>query len=289
MADKEDTDESWVEIEVGAEKVPTPEVEKEEKEVAPQAEETPPVKDSDGPRAEKRIKTLWAKTKDLETALAEERKSKEDLQREVQEIKAAQTRSKEAGFENYKVDLKAKLESAQKKFKDAYDTADRDGLVEANMEIADAMMEMKAVAAYKVPAPETKAPPAAEVPRKELPLATRTWVERSPWFNKDKKATAVAVMLGDDLLQEGFSPDDPEFYQELDKRIVDELPRMKIAASAPPPRQVSGQSPSPRSNKVKLTREEVETANNLGVSLEKYAKRKVEEKDDNGYTNIATN
>jgi hypothetical protein len=119
-------------------------------------------------------------------------------------------------------------------------------------------------------------------------------MDSNPWFgrgaNADRLATAAAVAISDDLVTEGYDPSSAEFYEEVEKRLVAEMPRMasKISKGEPEPRKpvVAGQSRTP-SRRIRLDEGTVRASNRLGATLEDTARymEKIQDAGD-GYVNI---
>ena len=108
--------------------------------------------------------------------------------------------------------------------------------------------------------------------------------------------TAAALAIDTDLKEEGYSPNDDEFYQQIDNRIKTAFPhkfgevqeRMQETTSSPA-QVVSGSSRSSPSskNKVKLTQEDMRLAEKWNIPLETYAAQKLKvTKADGEYTDV---
>ena len=284
MENKED----WVEVDVAP--AETPKADATPVENAPEEEKV-------GHRAEKRIKQLLARVKD-----AEERASRAEIAAEAKAKEAADALEKAKGTETsahtvYRTSLQDKIKVAEKRFQDAYDAADRDAILAAQNDLIEARLEAKALDAWErsnkvdpAPAPQAPAPQAPQ----QLAPATKEWMDSNPWFgrgaNADRLATAAAVAISDDLVTEGYDPASTEFYEEVEKRLVAEMPRMasKISKGEPEPRKpvVAGQSRTP-SRRIRLDEGTVRASNRLGATLEDTARymEKIQDAGD-GYVNI---
>jgi len=280
--------EDWVEVDVAP--TETPKADVTPVEIAPEEEKV-------GHRAEKRIKQLLARVKD-----AEERASRAEIAAEAKAKEAAEALEKAKGTETsahtvYRTSLQDKIKVAEKRFQDAYDAADRDAILAAQNDLIEARLEFKALDAWErsnkvdpVPAPQAPAPQAPQ----QLAPATKEWMDSNPWFgrgaNADRLATAAAVAISDDLVTEGYDPASAEFYEEVEKRLVAEMPRMasKISKGEPEPRKpvVAGQSRTP-SRRIRLDEGTVRASNRLGATLEDTARymEKIQDAGD-GYVNI---
>ena len=116
-----------------------------------------------------------------------------------------------------------------------------------------------------------------QVPQQQQTMATpeaEDWAENNKWFNKDRVMTASAMVIHQDLAEEGFDLNSQDYYNEISRRIRKEFPH-KFEGSAKPTQKVAS---AVRTNTasgrrtVKLTPSQVAIAKKLGVPLEEYAK-----------------
>ena len=116
-----------------------------------------------------------------------------------------------------------------------------------------------------------------QVPQQQQTTATpeaEDWAENNKWFNRDRVMTASAMVIHQDLAEEGFDLNSQDYYNEISKRIRKEFPH-KFEGSAKPTQKVAS---AVRTNTasgrrtVKLTPSQVAIAKKLGVPLEEYAK-----------------
>ena len=278
----------WVEVDVAP--TETPKADVTPVEAAPEEEKV-------GHRAEKRIKQLLANVKD-----AEERASRAETAAEVKAKEAAEALEKAKGTETsahtvYRNSLQDKIKVAEKRFQDAYDAADRDAILAAQNDLIEARLEVKALDAWER-SNKVEAPPQQQQPQQpqqqqvQLAPATKEWMDSNPWFgrgpNADKLATAAAVAISDDLVTEGYDPASAEFYEEVEKRLLAEMPRVARLKGEPETRKpvVAGQSRTP-SRRIRLDEGTVRASNRLGASLEDTARyqEKIQDAGD-GYVNI---
>lgn len=285
----------WVEVEVNSAAPQTPPV------------ETPAEKESDkqdedlGHRAQKRIRKLVATAKDLR-AENQQIKAELDAARKAAVEAVAKARDTEStAYDLYGKSAGDKIKLAEKRFQDAYDAADKEALLQAQHELIEAKLEVKALEAWqraqKTPeVPAAQPAPARQEEGPQLAPITKTWMDDNPWFGRgpeaDKTATAAAVAISDELIEEGHDPSTQEFYQEVEKRLVVEIPRMAAklqrGGGEPEPRKpvVAGQSRTP-GRRVRLDEGTVRASNRLGASLEDTARylEKIQDAGD-GYVTI---
>ena len=233
----------------------------------------------------------------------EERRAKEAALREREEaVRAAQVIAEEnkklkgslsqgqtALLEQAKKVVANELNEAKRKYKEAYEAGDSDALLAAQEELTSAKIKADKVNNFK-PAPlqeeKTVVQPAPE-PRAPRPdPRVDEWQERNPWFGTNRKMTAYAVAVHEDLVQnEGVSTATEEYFQRIDKEMRDRFPdafESEKPADATPQRSKPSNvvSPATRSTaprKVVLTKSQVEIAKRLGVPLELYARKVADE------------
>jgi len=179
------------------------------------------------------------------------------------------------------------LQAAQAKLARARDAGDIATEVEAQKDIAKLGVEEARVASLKARqaearANEVKTPTLDQAIAPQVPVDPKAedWAANNNWFGKDNAMTYTAFDLHKKLTEEeGFDPNSPEYYAEIDKRIRVDFPhkfgnntsqestnRTQIVASAK-------RSVHPGRKTVRLTSSQVAIAKKLGVPLEEYAKQ----------------
>jgi len=257
--------------------------------------------------AEKRIRQLIKQRKVREEQLEAQEQKIADLQSQLQNSTQKVQETEKASLVSYENQLKEKLKLAEEGYKNAYDSGDKDKLLEAQKAIADATTELRMVDAKRFymddqakktetvePKKEEEAKPTQEdkKPAKLHKLA-REWIsDNSEWYNKDRITTQAAHIINEDLLQEGFDPESEEFYTEISKRLKKEMPHKFGQQEEPtnkPAQVVAGKSRTSASSKgkIRLSQEDVRLAKKMGVPLDVYAKEKAKvEKAGNDYTTV---
>jgi len=255
--------------------------------------------------AEKRIRQLIKQRKDKEDQLEAQQQQITDLQAQLQNSTKKVQETEVASLINFEGQLKEKLKLAEQNYKDAYDSGDKDRLLEAQKAIADATTEIRMIdakrfymedQAKKEPVqPEateqTAQQPQAQPQAPKLSKQARDWIsDNSEWFNKDRILTQAAHVINEDILQEGFDPESKEFYDEISKRLKKEMPHKFGQQGEPiskPAQVVAGKSRTSASSKgkIRLSQEDVRLAKKMNVPLEVYAKEKAKvEKAGDDYT-----
>jgi len=303
MAEKDD----WGDIEVPEEEVEY-EVEQDEPEEiieeqpveAKEVEETPELEGIETKGAEKRIRQLIRQRKErdeeVERLLETNKQLSDTLKQKEQEVFHVSKNSLEVSEKQ----LTDKIDMARQAYLEAFDEGDKDRVLKAQEMLNEAQGDLKNVTSVKSRyAEEYVEPP--ETQQQAQPVQRRDrraeeWAGDNEWFGKDKIMTAAALAIDSDLKEQGYSPDDEDFYEEVNNRIQNAFPHKfgedeeRVQENTKKPAQVvSGASrSSPNSNrKIKLSKEDVTIANKWGIPLEKYAAEKLKVTQAEGeYTNI---
>ncbi len=232
----------------------------------------------------------------------EERRAKEAALREREEaLRLAQTIVEEnkrlkgtlaegqtAYFEQAKVVAANKLQAAEKKYEDAYESGDAKALVEAQKELVAATLEAERVSNFR-PAPlqqqetEVKPEPQQVQPAK-VDQKLSEWQSKNTWFGPDRKMTAYALGYHQELVDNGINAGSDEYYERIDaemrKRFPESFEQEKRGDAPTPPKASNVVAPASRSTapkKIVLTKTQVEIAKRLGVPLDLYARKVAEE------------
>ena len=271
-------------------------VKKEESDKEP-AQETKGPEELDGINtagAEKRIRQLIKQRKEREEQLEAQQQQIAQLQAQLKNSTQKVQDTEKASLVSYENQLKEKLKLAEEGYKSAYDSGDKDKLLEAQKAIADTTTELRMVDAKRfyiedqakkgqpqqqqtngeaqtVEQPQQlqqqTQPQAPQQPK--LHKLAREWIsDNSEWYNKDRISTQAAHVINEDLLQEGFDPETEEFYTEISKRLKKELPHKFGQQEEPtnkPAQVVAGKSRTSASSKgkIRLSQEDVRLAKKM--------------------------
>ena len=311
MAEEEDKD-GWTEVEVddqsnedkGEIEIETPVSEDmapavEDNETVRAEENEPELEGIETKGAEKRIRHLIKQRKERDEQLNEVRTELNQLRYQMAEAGKLKFDYDDALASAREGEISSKLENARTKFKDAYESGNKDGVLEAQEELSEAKTDLKLLDQRKGWIKQQAEQYSNEQKRRKHqyentqtanidPLA-QEWAEKNKWFGKNRTRTAVALSIDAELKEQGEDPSDPSFYKKVDSRLHEELPEKGSEEATPSkPRQVvAGRSRSPASKKVKLTSEDVRLAKKWSIPLERYAAEKAKaDKADGDYTTV---
>ena len=196
------------------------------------------------------------------------------------------------GFDLYAKNLDTALQVLRREFDAAFDSGDREKIFEVQQKMAAIVAEKQQVERDRRLIPtkptqqsgsDTPQQTPTKAPAKKGPSpAAMEWYERNKtWFNKDPVMTAGARIIDKQMVADGYAPDDPDYFEELDKRLKAEFPS-KLGGRTAPPRQAnnptiqnrSAPAATPGKVRVTITQSDREMANHLGISVEDYAREK---------------
>ena len=288
---------------------PTVEAVQEEVQEEPVQEEQP--KELEGIEtkgAEKRIRQLIRQRKEreeqIEALIKQNEELKTNLAAKDNEVDSIATRSLDANERQ----LTQNMELARQAYMEAFEDGDKEKVLKAQEILNNAQADLKTIQNYKnnlakkleKKEKQVEASPEPVQPQQQAydPRANE-WAQKNQWFGQDTIKTAAALALDAELKEQGYNPNDEEFYEEIDRRLeeafgqisnrVQETEGQSNSGTSQPAQVVSGASrSSPSSNKkVKLTKEDVRLANKWGIPLEQYAAEKLKVTSADGeYTNI---
>ena len=195
------------------------------------------------------------------------------------------------------------LDSAKKRYKEAYESGDVDAITEAQTEIAKATLRIDKASGLRPIEVEERGFQPAQPEKPNLTPRTQKWVERNnDWWGVDDEMTMTAMGI-DRKLQKEYGANyvgTEEYFQTIDKTMRKRFPEhfesdQSYEEDDPPPnkrtsepvvedddpprratRITSPVAPAARStppNRIRLKASEVETARRLQVPIEEYAKQ----------------
>jgi hypothetical protein len=236
-----------------------------------------------GYHEERRAKEAAQREKDEALRIAEQ------LVEENKKLKGSLSQGQNALLEQAKKTVAQEVEQAKAKYKAALEAFDTDATVAAQQALWAAQTKADRVNNFK-PAPlqEEKSAVQLEQLKQSAPSVDSNllaWQERNTWFGSNKRMTAYALGLHDELLAEGVSAGSQEYYKRIDEDLQQRFPDQfgaKESAEAttsqrPKSNVVAPATRSTAPKKIVLTQSQVNVAKRLGVPLELYARKVAEE------------
>jgi hypothetical protein len=238
--------------------------------------------------------------KELTHARHDERRAKEALFREKQELErlaqhmvSENNRLKQyvnTGTEQYAASqlslAETEVEKAKRKLKEATEAYDTDGVIEAQDALMDAKMKVQAAKNFK-PTPlqvdETDVQTQqSQAPRQELDEKTARWQAKNQWFGSSgyEEVTSFALGLHQKLVNSGVDPRSDEYFERIDARMKSTFPEVFGGTEDRPKsgdgsrRPTSVVAPATRSTgarKIQLTPTQAALAKKYGLTPQQYA------------------
>ena len=268
-----------------------PEAKAEKEEVTKSGQEDEIEDYSEG--VKKRINKLTYKVRESERREQAAIEYAQSVQDELNKTKNKLSKTDKNLYDEYSTRVSSELNSAQERYKKAYESGDTDALLESQKDLAKLAVEEESLKRVK-PEAETE----TEVTQGEQQVApkwtqpaqqqqqapqpdpkAKAWAEKNEWFGDDLAMTTAAFAFHRQLTEgEGYDPTSDEYYKEVDKRLAESFPH-KLGNTQKEVREtVAGSSKGvgttrARSRRtIKLTPSQVAIAKRLGVPLEEYAK-----------------
>jgi len=198
------------------------------------------------------------------------------------------------GFDLYAKTLDASMQALRRDFDAAFDAGDREKIFEVQQKMATLAAEKQQIERDRRALPtkptqqsgsdtpqQTARTQPSQPARKAPSPAAVEWYERNKtWFNKDPVMTAGARIIDQQMVADGYAPDDPDYFDELDKRLKTEFPAKlgvkpaRQPATNPTIQNRSAPTTTPGKIRVTITQADRDMANHLGISVEDYAREK---------------
>jgi hypothetical protein len=232
----------------------------------------------------------------------EERRAKETAEREKDEairlaqsvleenkkLKGSVNQNQTALLEQAKKVVSSEVENAKRMYKEAYESGDSDKLVEAQEALTTAKIRADKVNNFKpTPLQEEETPvQITQQPTRAAPVDEKllAWQDQNQWFGSNKRMTAYALGLHEDLVGEGIPSGSDEYYRRINtdirERFSDQFGAEESVDAKPQRTKSNIVAPATRSTapkKIVLTQTQVNLAKRLGVPLELYARKVAEE------------
>lgn len=233
--------------------------------------------------------------------LAETQARLADAENRARRAQAEANEGASLGFDIYIKQLDTSMQALRRDFDAAYDAGDRDKIFEIQQQIASiitakqqAEKDKQTISAQRPtqqrlqndppPARPQQAQPQTQPRRQPSPAAVEWYDRNKDWFGKDAVMTSGAKTVDQQMVADGYSPTDPDYFEELDRRLKREFPHKlggKAAATAPRPtsnnptiQNRSAPAPAPGKVRVTITQADRDSAYKMGISVEDYAREK---------------
>ena len=237
--------------------------------------------------------------KELTHARHDERRVKEALSREKQELermaqqlldenrqlKQRVNTGDQQFAQTVQTATEAELEMARKKLKEAHESFDTDAIIAAQEALADARSRYTAAKNFR-PTPLQIEPEGVQIAQTQEtppPVDEKTlrWQAKNQWFGAQgfEEHTSFALGLHQKLVNSGIDPRSDEYFERIDARMKSTFPDVfgsddKSASGNNSKRPGTVVAPATRSSgarKIQLTSTQVALAKKFGLTPQQYA------------------
>ena len=254
--------------------------------------------------AQKRIKELTHARHDERRAKEAIQRERDELERLAQQILSENKRLKDyvqTGSEQYgamaKTAADAELDQARRALKAAQEAFDTDAIVEAQEALFAAKIKSEQAKNFRPPAlqtEETVVQPRQQEPQQVRPdEKTLRWQAKNQWFGSDgfEEVTSYALGLHQKLVNSGVDPRSDEYFEQIDARVKSKFPEVfgdtedRSTTSSAPRKPAAVAAPATRSSgakKIQLTPTQVALAKKFGLTPKQYAEQVAKLEKQNG-------
>jgi len=218
-----------------------------------------------------------------EAALREREEALRLAQSVIEENKKLQSnlgQGQQALLEQAKKVVAQELEQAKRQYKEAYESGDSDKLVDAQEALTSAKIKAERVNNFKPPLqkpkPVVQPDPEPVVPQVDPKVSA--WRDANPWFGDNKRMTAMALTIHQELVDSGVDTRSDEYFNRINAEMRQVFP--DAFPSEKPVKKASVVAPATRNTaprKIVLTRTQETLAKRLGLTNEQYARAVAEE------------
>ena len=234
-----------------------------------------------GEKVQKRIQKLVAQRREAEVQSRQIQEQNAQLAARLERLEKGSQQSSENAFNQRYAQTKEAL-------KKAIEEGDTDAQLDFSEQIADyrAAMRVSEMQKNQRMQQETASPTvgrAQQAAQNPAPQKAMQWWEKNKWFNGSgyERETAAARAIDVQLDIEGFDKDSDDYYNQLNNRLQNVFPELVSGSSPSKPRIKSrspvapstGGSPNYKGNRVRLTKQQLSAAREVGITDETGLKR----------------
>lgn len=267
---------SPLEIELVDDKEPEEPAEQQEQEAKDDAEDK-----EFSRRVQKRISTLVQQRKQAEAEAEQSRSELSSLRSRLERLEQGSNQQAHNAFQERYDEARRKLQMAIEEGNTEEQVAYQEQL--ADMRAAIRVQEMQRQQQVQQQVSPTVGR-AAQVQSEPTPEKAIDWWQKNRWFNSDgfERETAAARAVDVQLEIEGYDKNSSEYYETLDDRLRKMFPELigesKVKDNSAPrtksrsPVAPTAGGPSRRGGRVKMTKDQLSLARELGITDEKSLK-----------------
>ena len=280
MENEKETEQEELEVEIEEPKNEEPEVVDEQ----PKQEATPKEEDEDySQRVQRRINKLVQQRKESDAKAEEKEQELNALKQRLERLEQGETQKAQKQFEDRYVSVKQEMQKA-------IEEGDTGKQVEYAEQLADirAAMKVAELQRQQVIQQKTQSPTVGRAAQPSAPKKAMDWWGKNQWFNSPgyERETAAARSIDVQLDLEGYDKESDQYYETLNNRLQKIFPELISKPDMPvKTRPKSSQTivaPSAggstkTGNRVKMTKEQLRMAREIGLTTPDQIKAYAEE------------
>ena len=279
MENEKELEQEELEVEIEEPKNEEPEVVDEQ----PKQEATPKEDEDYSQRVQRRINKLVQQRKESDAKAEEKEQELNALKQRLERLEQGETQKAQKQFEDRYVSVKQEMQKA-------IEEGDTGKQVEYAEQLADIRSAMKVseLQRQQVIQQKTQSPTVGRAAQPSAPKKAMDWWGKNQWFNSPgyERETAAARSIDVQLDLEGYDKESDQYYETLNNRLQKIFPELISKPDMPvKTRPKSSQTivaPSAggstkTGNRVKMTKEQLRMAREIGLTTPEQIKAYAEE------------
>ena len=279
MESEKELEQEELEVEIEEPKNEEPEVVDEQ----PKQEATPKEDEDYSQRVQRRINKLVQQRKESDAKAEEKEQELNALKQRLERLEQGETQKAQKQFEDRYVSVKQEMQKA-------IEEGDTGKQVEYAEQLADirAAMKVSELQRQQVIQQKTQSPTVGRAAQPSAPKKAMDWWGKNQWFNSPgyERETAAARSIDVQLDLEGYDKESDQYYETLNNRLQKIFPELISKPDMPvKTRPKSSQTivaPSAggstkTGNRVKMTKEQLRMAREIGLTTPEQIKAYAEE------------
>ena len=279
MENEKENEQEELEVEIEEPKNEEPEVVDEQ----PKQEATPKEDEDYSQRVQRRINKLVQQRKESDAKAEEKEQELNALKQRLERLEQGETQKAQKQFEDRYVSVKQEMQKA-------IEEGDTGKQVEYAEQLADIRAAMKVAELQRQQSVQqkTQSPTVGRAAQPSAPKKAMDWWGKNQWFNSPgyERETAAARSIDVQLDLEGYDKESDQYYETLNNRLQKIFPELISKPDMPvKTRPKSSQTivaPSAggstkTGNRVKMTKEQLRMAREIGLTTPEQIKAYAEE------------
>ena len=253
--------------------------EKKAEEEKAQAEAEQAKQEEYGEKVQKRIQKLVAQRKDAELQVKEMQEQNAQLNARLLRLEQGANKNTEQAFNQRYSQVKQALEKAVEEGDTKAQLAFTEQLADMRAAVRVAQLQQQQRAQQSVSPTVGRAQQTVSNP---VPDKAMQWWQKNNWFNQQgfERETATARAIDVQIEAEGFDKNSDDYYEELNNRLQKVFPEL-ISGTSPNKTKVKSRQPvapttggsSYKGNRVRMTKDQLAMARELGINDEQSLKK----------------